>query len=123
MHIPKERGKRKIHADFAPENGLMAEVAGIICEYDPFHRGHGRQLALVRERLPHAAIVCVMSGCFTQRGAPALYAPGLRARAALDAGAAPQEDRIIHRTIAAATVAKKNLLEAFIAQILLLYSL
>ena len=65
----------------------MAEVAGIICEYDPFHRGHGRQLALIRERLPHAAIVCVMSGCFTQRGAPALYAPGFRARAALDAGA------------------------------------
>ena len=58
-----------------------------MCEYDPFHRGHARQFALIRERLPESRIVCVMSGCFTQRGMPALFAPAFRARAALDAGA------------------------------------
>ena len=65
----------------------MRPTVGIICEYDPFHRGHARQFALVREKLPDARIVCVMSGCFTQRGSAALFAPAFRARAALDAGA------------------------------------
>ncbi len=65
----------------------MRPAVGIICEYDPFHRGHARQFALVREQLPDARIVCVMSGCFTQRGSPALFSPAFRARAALAAGA------------------------------------
>lgn len=62
-------------------------VVGVICEYDPFHLGHARQLALIRRRLPDARIVCVMSGCFTQRGMPALHPPAERARAALLGGA------------------------------------
>ena len=62
-------------------------VVGIICEYDPFHRGHQQQFALIRQALPHAAIVCLMSGPFTQRGMPALFAPVFRAEAALRAGA------------------------------------
>ena len=62
-------------------------VVGIICEYDPFHRGHQRQFALIRQALPEAAIVCLMSGPFTQRGMPALFAPAFRAEAALRAGA------------------------------------
>ena len=66
---------------------IMRPTVGIICEYDPFHRGHARQFALIRERLPDARIMCVMSGCFTQRGMPALFAPAFRARAALSAGA------------------------------------
>ena len=65
----------------------MQPVVGIICEYDPFHRGHARQFALIRQTLPDARIVCVMSGCFTQRGMPALFSPAFRARAALTAGA------------------------------------
>ncbi len=65
----------------------MPEVVGVICEYDPFHLGHAQQFALIREALPQARIVCVMSGCFTQRGMPALHAPAFRARAALRAGA------------------------------------
>lgn len=65
----------------------MTPVVGIICEYDPFHRGHARQFHLVREKLPGARIVCVMSGPFTQRGMPALYSPAFRAHAALRAGA------------------------------------
>lgn len=62
-------------------------VVGVICEYDPFHRGHKRQFELIRQRLPNARIVCAMSGCFTQRGMPALLSPKDRALAALNAGA------------------------------------
>lgn len=65
----------------------MRPTVGIICEYDPFHRGHARQFALIRQALPKARIVCVMSACFTQRGSPALFSPAFRARAALTAGA------------------------------------
>lgn len=65
----------------------MEAIVGIICEYDPFHRGHRRQYELIREHLPGARIVCLMSGPFTQRGMPALHAPAVRARAALEAGA------------------------------------
>ena len=65
----------------------MQPVVGIICEYDPFHRGHARQFELIRQTLPEAGIVCVMSGCFTQRGMPALFSPAFRTTAALNAGA------------------------------------
>ncbi len=65
----------------------MRPVVGIICEYDPFHRGHAHQFDLIREKLPDALIVCLMSGCFTQRGMPAVYLPRFRAEAALRAGA------------------------------------
>lgn len=66
---------------------MRKPVVGIICEYDPFHRGHARQFALIREALPDAHIVCLMSGCFTQRGMPAVHSPAVRAKAALEAGA------------------------------------
>lgn len=62
-------------------------IVGILCEYDPFHAGHARQFSLLREALPDSTIVCLMSGCFTQRGMPALFAPAFRAGAALRAGA------------------------------------
>lgn len=62
-------------------------VVGIICEYDPFHTGHRRQFELIRQKMPDASIVCLMSGCFTQRGLPALHAPRARAEAAIRAGA------------------------------------
>ena len=65
----------------------MRPVVGVICEYDPFHIGHARQFALIRRQLPDAYIVCVMSGCFTQRGMPTLFAPAFRAETALRAGA------------------------------------
>ena len=65
----------------------MRPVVGIICEYDPFHRGHAHQFELIRQQLPDAFIVCLMSGCFTQRGMPAVHQPRVRAEAALRAGA------------------------------------
>ena len=65
----------------------MEPVVGIICEYDPFHLGHAHQFDLIRRKWPGAAIVCLMSGCFTQRGMPAMLGPRFRAQAALNAGA------------------------------------
>ena len=66
----------------------MGPVVAIVCEYNPLHRGHARQLDLVRRDFgPDAAIVCIMSGNFVQRGEPAVYEKSVRARAAVACGA------------------------------------
>lgn len=57
---------------------------GVICEYNPFHNGHARQLAAMRAQ---GTVVCLMSGNYVQRGEPALIDKSLRAKAALSAGA------------------------------------
>lgn len=63
-------------------------VCGIICEYDPLHKGHEKQMRLLRQQLGgNTAIICVMSGSFTQRGLPAVFDKTVRARAAVEAGA------------------------------------
>lgn len=62
-------------------------VIGIICEYNPPHRGHAYQLRMLRARYPDSTIVCVMSGSFTQRGTPACAGKYARAKAALALGA------------------------------------
>lgn len=63
-------------------------ICGIICEYNPFHRGHEKQLRQVRQELgADAAIVCLMSGSFVQRGEPAIFEKRVRAQAAVLAGA------------------------------------
>ena len=64
------------------------KIVGILCEYNPFHLGHAKQLAMIRELSgPETAVVCLMSGNFVQRGHPAVFDKSLRARAALEAGA------------------------------------
>lgn len=63
-------------------------VVGIVCEYNPFHNGHLLHMEQTRAALgPDAAIVCVMSGDFVQRGEPALYSKFARAEAACRCGA------------------------------------
>ena len=63
-------------------------LCGIIAEYDPFHTGHARQISAVRQTLgADCAVVCVMSGNWTQRGTPALAEKHLRTRLALLGGA------------------------------------
>lgn len=63
-------------------------ICGIIAEYDPFHTGHAHQISAVREILGEdCAVVCVMSGNWTQRGAPAIADKFSRARLALLGGA------------------------------------
>ena len=64
------------------------KITGIICEYNPLHLGHKKQLDTIRAlRGQDSAIVCLMSGNFVQRGEPAIFHKSLRARAALEAGA------------------------------------
>ena len=63
-------------------------IVGIICEYNPFHRGHRKQFSEIRQRYgADAAIVCLMSGNYVQRGAPAVFDREIRARAAMLCGA------------------------------------
>ena len=64
------------------------QICGVICEYNPFHNGHRRQLSQIRDILgPDVGIVCLMSGNFVQRGAPAVFDKTVRARAAVECGA------------------------------------
>lgn len=64
------------------------KTVGIICEYNPFHLGHQKQIDHVRAQFgPDTVIVCLMSGNFVQRGMPAIFDKSLRAQAAIDCGA------------------------------------
>lgn len=63
-------------------------TAGIISEYNPFHRGHAWQLGELRRRLgAETAVVCAMSGSFVQRGDFAVMRTHARAEAAVRGGA------------------------------------
>ena len=63
-------------------------TVGIICEYNPLHMGHQKQMHKIREVFgPETAIVCAMSGNFVQRGAPAILDKACRAKAAVLSGA------------------------------------
>lgn len=61
----------------------MKNIA-IVCEYNPFHNGHAKQLASLRER---GNIICLMSGNYVQRGEPAVADKLTRAKAAVLCGA------------------------------------
>jgi len=61
------------------------KVTGIICEYNPLHNGHKKQIDHIRST--GSAVVCLMSGSFVQRGAPAIFDKSLRAKAAILGGA------------------------------------
>ena len=64
------------------------KTVGIISEYNPFHNGHRRQIQLIREKYgENTTVVCLMSGNFVQRGAPAIVDKSVRARAAVLSGA------------------------------------
>ncbi len=54
---------------------------GIVCEYNPFHNGHMKQLKMLERS------ICLMSGNFVQRGEPAIMDKYVRARAAVECGA------------------------------------
>lgn len=63
-------------------------IAGIICEYNPFHRGHRFQIQETRRILGEdTGILCLMSGNYVQRGEPAIFDKWRRARSAVLGGA------------------------------------
>lgn len=61
------------------------KVAGIIAEYDPFHKGHAFHIAKTKEFAD--AVVVVLGGELTQRGEPAWCSKALRTKCALACGA------------------------------------
>jgi len=64
------------------------KTVGIICEYNPLHLGHKKQIDRIRQEFgENTCIVCAMSGNFVQRGAPAIMDKTVRAQAAIACGA------------------------------------
>lgn len=61
------------------------DAVGIICEFDPLHRGHERLLRRAGES--GRPVVCAMSGSFTQRGGAACAEKFTRAEMAARCGA------------------------------------
>ena len=61
-------------------------ISAIICEFNPFHKGHRYLLDTVRQG-GSDIIVCIMSGNFTQRGDTAIISKFTRAKQALNGGA------------------------------------
>lgn len=64
------------------------KIIAIICEYNPFHKGHALLFDRIRERHGQdCAILCILSDNFVQRGEPAVLSKWARARAAVCEGA------------------------------------
>ncbi len=63
------------------------KIAVTICEYNPFHNGHKYSLDEIKKRADADAVICVMSGNFTERGDVAIMHKYDRARHAVLAGA------------------------------------
>lgn len=64
------------------------KIVGIICEYNPFHLGHKKQIDRVKAEFGgDCAVICLMSGNFVQRGHPAIFDKSIRAKAAILSGA------------------------------------
>lgn len=61
------------------------DAVGIVCEFDPLHRGHERLLRRAGES--GRVLVCAMSGNFTQRGSAACVEKFARAEMAVRCGA------------------------------------
>jgi len=74
---------------FYRESGAKTlKIAGIVAEYNPFHTGHLLHMEKTRALLGEdTAIVCIMSGNFTQRGDFAIFEKHARAEAAVLCGA------------------------------------
>ena len=61
------------------------KIAGVICEYNPFHNGHAYQIREIKQR-GYDTVVAVMSGNTVQRGEFAIADKYTRANAALLGG-------------------------------------
>lgn len=60
-------------------------VIGIVCEFNPFHKGHKHLIDSVKQQ--GDIVVCVMSGNYVQRGEPAILPKDIRVEMALKNGA------------------------------------
>lgn len=75
------------------------KVAGIIAEYNPFHKGHEYHISKTRETTGADYVIAVISGDFVQRGEPSVISKYHRTRQALLGGA----DLVIELPIVYAT--------------------
>lgn len=60
-------------------------ILGIICEFNPFHKGHKYLIDSVKKE--EDCVICAMSGNFVQRGDMAVYDKYDRAKTAIENGA------------------------------------
>ena len=60
-------------------------ITGIICEFNPFHKGHKHLIDTIKK--DNNSIICAMSGNLVQRGVFAVYDKFKRARTAVENGA------------------------------------
>lgn len=65
----------------------MEHIAGIIAEYNPFHKGHAYHIQETKRLCRTEHLIIIMSGPFVQRGSCAITDKYTRAHAALLAGA------------------------------------
>ena len=61
-------------------------VTGIVCEFNPFHKGHKYLIDSVKKS-ENDAVLCCMSGNFVQRGEFAAFDKFKRAESAIENGA------------------------------------
>lgn len=64
----------------------MANVLGIVAEYNPFHNGHLYHLEKSKQMTNSEYTICVMSGNFVQRGQTALIDKWTRTKMCLENG-------------------------------------
>lgn len=64
----------------------MANVLGIIAEYNPFHNGHLYHLQKSKKMTNSEYTICIMSGNFVQRGDTSLIDKWTKTKMALDNG-------------------------------------
>lgn len=60
------------------------DVIGIICEYNPFHKGHIYHINKIKEMYPDSIIITCISSCFTQRGEVSVLNKWDKTKIALD---------------------------------------
>lgn len=85
------------------------KITGIICEYNPLHLGHKKQIDRIRQDLGEdTGIVCLMSGHFVQRGEPAIFDKMCRGKAAILSGA----DLVLELPVTAAVSSAEGFADA-----------
>ena len=90
------------------------KTVGIICEYNPLHLGHRKQIRRIREEFgAETVIICAMSGNFVQRGAPAILDKTYRAKAAILSGA----DLVLELPVTGALSSAEGFAAAGVAQL------
>ena len=75
-----------IQVEIKGERSSFMKVAGIIAEYNPFHKGHQYHIEETRKKTGADYVVVVMSGDYVQRGEPAVLDKYTRASMALNSG-------------------------------------